>query len=83
MIVTGMGPVFAFCETAMKCTFINFSIGAELPRRLGPRTLLYAEVEGLKDWRLQTMGVKQPEYVEHDGVVCCVATAFGAVFVLE
>ena len=24
-----MGPVFAFCETAMNCTFINFSIEAK------------------------------------------------------
>ena len=83
MIDTGRGPVFAFCETAMKCTFINFSIGAGLPRRVGPRTLLYAEVEFLKNWRLQTMGVEQPEHVEHDDVVFSVAAAFGAVFVLE
>jgi hypothetical protein len=45
MIDTGMGPVFAFCETAMNCTLIVFSIEAEMPRRVGPRTLLYAEVE--------------------------------------
>jgi hypothetical protein len=29
------------------------------------------------------MDVKQPEYVEHDGVICCVVTTFGAVFVFE
>ena len=52
MIETGMGPVFAFCETAMKCTFTDFSIGAELPQRIDPRTLLHAEVEGLKNWRI-------------------------------
>jgi hypothetical protein len=83
MIDTGMGPVFAFCEIAMKCTFINFSIGAGLPRRVGPRTLLYAEVEGLKNWRLQTVRVEQPEHVEYDDVLFSIAGAFGAVFVLE
>src|SRR5216683_73125 len=83
MIETGMGPVFAFCETAMKCTFIDFSIEAEMPRRLGPTTLLRSEVEGLMNWGPQTMGVEQPEHVEHDDVVFSVAAAFGAVFVLE
>jgi hypothetical protein len=52
MIDTGMGPVFAFCETAMKCTLINFSIEAEMPRQSGPATLLRSGVEGLEDWRL-------------------------------
>ncbi len=83
MIDTGMGPVFAFCETATKCTFIDFSIEAEMPRRLGPATLLRSEVEGSEDRRLQTVGVEQPEHVEHDDVVFSVAAAFGAVFVLE
>src|SRR5271165_2142792 len=47
-----MGPVFAFCETAMNCTFINFSIEAEMPRRRGPATLLRSGVEGSEDGRL-------------------------------
>jgi hypothetical protein len=67
----------------MNFTFINFSIGAGLPRRIDPRTLLYAEVDGLESWGLQTIGVEQPEHVEHDNVVFSVATAFSAVFVLE
>src|SRR5208283_6091913 len=29
MIDAGMGPVFAFCETGMKCTFIECSIEAK------------------------------------------------------
>jgi len=83
MIETGMGPVFAFCETWMKCTFTNFLHRGEMPRRLGPATLLRSEVEGSEDRRLQTVGVEQPEHVEHDDVVFSVAAAFGAVFVLE
>ncbi len=54
-----------------------------MPRRLGPATLLRSEVEGSEDRRLQTVGVEQPEHVEHDDVVFSVAAAFGAVFVLE
>jgi len=34
--LAGIGPVFAFCETAMKCTFIDFSIEARWIRTLGP-----------------------------------------------
>jgi protein tyrosine phosphatase (PTP) superfamily phosphohydrolase (DUF442 family) len=32
-----MGPVFAFCETAMNCTFIYFSIEAESASTDRPR----------------------------------------------
>jgi hypothetical protein len=83
MIDTGIGPVFAFCETAIKWTFISHSIGTELPRRIDPRTLLHAEVEGLKNWRLQTVRVEQPEHVEYDDVLFSIAGALGAIFVLE
>src|ERR1700732_5168496 len=36
MIDAGMGPVFAFCETAIKCALIGYSIEAGLPRRHDP-----------------------------------------------
>jgi len=42
-----MGPVFAFCETAMNCTLIDFSIEAEVPRRLVPATLPRSRVDFL------------------------------------
>src|ERR1700737_2450499 len=47
MIETGMGPVLAFCETWMNCTFTNLLHRGEMPRRLGPTTLLRSEVEVL------------------------------------
>ena len=54
-----------------------------MPRQSGPATLLRSGVEGLMNWGPQTMGVEQPEQVEHDYVVFSVAAAFGAVLVLE
>src|SRR5215472_17551294 len=45
MIETGMGPVFAFCETGIKCTFISQLHRSGMLRRLDPHTLLDAEVE--------------------------------------
>ncbi len=47
-----MGPVFAFWETAMNCTFIDFSIEAEMPRRRGPATLLLRSGGGLRAERI-------------------------------
>jgi hypothetical protein len=47
VIDTGMGPVFAFCETGIKWTFIKEgSIGTGMSRRLDPGALLHVEVEG-------------------------------------
>src|SRR5262249_42291869 len=43
MIDTGMGPVFAFCETWMKSTFTEFLHRSEMLRRAGPTTLLRSE----------------------------------------
>jgi hypothetical protein len=36
VIVTGMGPVFAFCETEVNRVFTAFSIGAECPDGAAP-----------------------------------------------
>src|SRR6266446_6331277 len=36
MIEAGIGPVFAFCDTAMKCALIRYSIEAGLPRHHDP-----------------------------------------------
>src|SRR5271157_5645355 len=44
MTEAGIGPVFAFCETAMKCALIGYSIEAGLPRRPRPRTRAASEV---------------------------------------
>ncbi len=43
-----LGPVSAFCETAMKCTFIDFFIEAASASMGRSATLLRSEVEAQK-----------------------------------
>src|SRR5712672_2581678 len=55
MIDTGMGPVFAFCETAIKWTFIYFSIEAKC---LDGSTPLHCCV-------VRTLNKNKAEYYRH------------------
>ena len=44
MIETGMGPVLAFWDTAIKWVCMSCSVEAEVPRRHSPGVLLHVEV---------------------------------------
>ena len=50
MIDTGIGPVFAFCETWMKCTFIEFSIEAKCLDGAAPLHFCVVRLSYFPEW---------------------------------